>query len=487
MDKEQIAKLAHQMENKEDLLKLLNLIKRDEMARMGCEERFYPFTIRHLNYYCNPKNSFHRFRHFDIKKKSGGVRRITTPKNRSFMLIQQCLNIIFKAVYTPSEYAMGFTEGRSVVTNAEKHKGQTYILNIDLKDFFPSIEQARVWKRLQVKPFNFPTPIANLLAGLCSMKEVRKLEDGTKKIFYVLPQGAPTSPIITNMICDRLDHRLAGLARRFSLHYTRYADDITFSSMHNVYQCNGEFWKELLRIITEQGFRINDKKTRLQKFGAHQEVTGIVVSDKLNVSQEYVRDIRNILYIWDRYGYNVAFCKFFQKYKEEKGHVKKGKPDLIRVLDGKLMYLKMVKGEDDAVYKRLYCKFNMLVDNAKSAEKVTAQHITYIETLPIIEFEKKNNTNVVIIKTGSSKLQGNCCRSAYFIINGEKIRVSVNKGVKPEDETNKELLAISLCRDAKDSFFWLIHKIDKVVGKLKVVDVDKLNEELDLLLNMNYG
>lgn len=152
------------------------------------------------------------------------------------MLLLRYVNEVFKAVYSPSDYAMGFTEQRSVVTNANVHKGQNYILNIDLKDFFPSIEQPRIWKRLQLKPFNFPIPVANVLAGMCSMKETRTLEDGTKKDFYVLPQGAPTSPIITNMICDTLDRRLAGLAKRFGLHYTRYADDITFSSMHNVYQ-----------------------------------------------------------------------------------------------------------------------------------------------------------------------------------------------------------------------------------------------------------
>ena len=171
---------------------------------------------------------------------------------------------------------------------------------------------------MQIEPFNFPQPVANVLAGLCSMKETRKLEDGTMKDFYVLPQGAPTSPIITNMICDKLDRRLAGLAHRFGLHFTRYADDITFSSMHNVYKENSDFRKELNRIICEQGFTLNEKKTRLQKLGGRQEVTGIIVSNKLNVSQKYVRDIRNILYIWDKYGYNSAYAKFFPKYKEEK-------------------------------------------------------------------------------------------------------------------------------------------------------------------------
>ena len=230
MDKNSIAKATQQLETKEDLLRLLNQIKQDEMTEYGMSDKFYPFTMKHLNYYCNPNNSFHRYKQFKIKKKSGGFRLITAPRNQSFMLLLRYVNEIFKAVYTPSDYAMGFTEGRSVVTNANKHKGHNYVFNTDLKDFFPSIHQARVWKRLQLKPLLFKQSIANVVAGLCSMKE--KMEDGSVR--YVLPQGAPTSPIITNMICDNLDRRLAGLAKRFGVVYSRYADDITFSSMHNV-------------------------------------------------------------------------------------------------------------------------------------------------------------------------------------------------------------------------------------------------------------
>ena len=228
------------------------------------------------------------------------------------------------------------------------------------------------------------------------MRETRLDDEGNKVFVYVLPQGAPTSPVITNMICDKLDHRLAGLAKRFGLHFSRYADDITFSSMHNVYQTGGAFRKELQRIITDQGFTINEAKTRLQKKGARQEVTGIIVSEKLNVTQKYVREIRNILYMWDRYGYNVAYSKFYPKYKEEKGHVKKGNPDLINVIDGKLMYLKMVKGENDSVYVSLYTKFCKLAELATDIRHTNSMGVTYLESTSVLEFEKKNSTEVNI-------------------------------------------------------------------------------------------
>lgn len=492
MEKVQITQLASQLTSKEDLLALLNRIKRDEMGEMGLDvSMFHPFTMRHLNYYCNPNHVFHRYRQFQIKKKSGGQRIITAPRSPGFMMMLQAVNVIFKAMYTPSNYAMGFTEGRSVVSNATVHKGQNYIFNIDLKDFFPSIEQWRVWKRLQQKPFNFPKEIANVLAGLCAMRQTRdsidetKSHENDKQYLYVLPQGAPTSPIITNMICDTLDRRLAGLAKRFGLRYTRYADDITFSSMHYVYAPNGEFRTELCRIITEQGFIINEDKTRLQKIGARQEVTGVIVSQKLNVAQKYVRDIRNILYIWDRYGYSVAMSKFLPKYKAEKGHVKKGNPDLTNVIDGKLLYLKMVKGKEDSVYLRLYDKFQKLVGRESSADKTNSKGITYMETKPLLQFEKENNTKIEIVKRegkpryGHFNIEGMDGDTKFNIEQVATISVKISE----DDEAKKERLAISNCRDVKGNQFWQIHYIDKVtVPTPQPVDIDELNILLDQLL-----
>ena len=140
MDKNQIALLASQMKTKEDLLNLLNLIKKAEIEEMGFDSSMYhPFTEKQLNFYCNPNHTFHRYRQFKIKKKSGGFRQITAPRTQSFMMMLSAVNDLLRSMYVPSEYAMGFTEGRSVVTNAAVHKGKNYVFNIDLKDFFPSI------------------------------------------------------------------------------------------------------------------------------------------------------------------------------------------------------------------------------------------------------------------------------------------------------------------------------------------------------------
>lgn len=485
MDKTEIAQIASQMSTREELLALLNRIKQDEMRELGFDaDKFYPFTMKQLLYYCNPNHECHRYRQFNIQKKSGGFRQITTPRNRSFMMLLHSLNEILKAVYTPSKYTMGFTEKRSVVTNAAIHKSQNYVFNIDLKDFFPSIEQGRVMKRLTLAPFNFPSQIALLISGLCSMRVIRdqpietKRHDLDKQYMYVLPQGAPTSPIITNMICDTLDHRLAGLAKRFGLRYTRYADDITFSSMHYVYSKNGEFIKELARIIQTQGFVINETKTRLQKLGSRQEVTGIIVSDKLNVGKKYVREIRSLLYIWERYGYSAAMSRFYPKYKAEKGHIKNGNPDLANVLNGRLMYLKMVKGDADSVYVRLYTKFQELVNRDSGSDKTNSYGITYIESIPFLKFEKEKNTEIIIHHKDGNK------RYATFKIGETNQFASINKGVTPDDEQQKEKLAISCCRNSEGKLFWLIHLLDKVTTfKPKPVDIEELNNDLDLLLS----
>ena len=206
--------------------------------------------------------------------------------------------------------------------------------------------------------------LANMIAAICctEMEVERKNEDGEWKLVKrnVLPQGAPTSPFITNIVCQRLDYILSGVGKRFGLKYSRYADDITFSSLHNVYQLESEFLKELNRVILDQGFQLKESKTRLQKDGYRKEVTGLLVNEKANVQQRYIKQLRMWLYYWERYGYERASGFFLQQYIADKGHVKNGKPDMANVISGKLDYLKMVKGADNELYFNLKCRFNKL-------------------------------------------------------------------------------------------------------------------------------
>jgi retron-type reverse transcriptase len=230
--------------------------------------------------------------------------------------------------------------------------------------------------------------IANLIAGLCckSMEVERINEMGVweKVTRNVLPQGAPTSPVLTNIVCQKLDFLLTGVAKRFGLRYSRYADDITFSSMHNVYQPDGEFLKELHRILAVQNFHIKESKTRLQKDGYRKEVTGLLVNENVNVQHRYIKQLRMWLYYWETYGYERAYGIFLQQYVADSSSLKSGVPNMAKVIAGKLEYLKMVKGANNPLYMKLAMRYSKLVTIAH--EKVNRKE--YLQDLVEMVFDK---------------------------------------------------------------------------------------------------
>lgn len=368
MGKALIIERLRTMKTANELVELLNLINQD-----SCELMSYTISESKLRFYA--LDSVKPFKTFYIPKKDGNLRRIKAPC-KGLKHILATLNLMLNAIYKPSDASMGFTAGRSILNNAEVHKGHNYIFNIDLRDFFSSIPQARVWKRLQLPPFDFTQEIASIIAGLCCTYD--ETVDAN-----VLPQGSPVSPLITNAICDNLDRKLTGVAKRFGLNYTRYADDITFSSMHNVYHKNGAFYAEINRIITAQGFRINESKTRLQIRGSRQVVTGLKVNTAVNVSNRYMSNLRWILNVWEREGYDKACYLFFHRYDKENTTVKKFEPNLENVIDGKLNYLKMIRGKKDSTYIKLKTRFNVLIQkqctNKKSNNKITYMNNSYVD------------------------------------------------------------------------------------------------------------
>ena len=346
-----------ELQSKEDLVNLLSAAKK---LLYGVECK--PVQLKSLTYYANPTLCKKRYQTFTIKKKSGADRTIHAPV-KGLKSILRSLNFVLQCVYEPHEAATGFVLEKSIVDNAKKHVGHHYVLNMDLKDFFHSFDRNRVKIGFMYEPFNLngeKETLAFLLASLCTHPfEI----DGEVKT--VLPQGSPTSPTITNILCYKLDRRLNGLANRFGATYTRYADDITFSSPHNTYK-DEVFNQELKRIIEDdQKLVINPKKTRLQKSGYRQEATGLIVNDKVNVRRRYIKQIRMWLYYWEKYGYEKAEQIFKRDYIAEKGHVKNMNAHLVNVLDGKLEFLKMVKGVEDGTYKGLKERFDKLLKPSK--------------------------------------------------------------------------------------------------------------------------
>ena len=381
-----------------DLTKVLNYFKQCET---NCEEHL--FTEDVLKSYADPsKKVARRYKTFYIPKKNGKLREISAP-NRNLKEILYYLNMMLGEVYQASPSAMGFVKGRSIVDNAQLHIGQNYVLNLDLSDFFTSISQSRVFKRLQLAPFNFNEDVAKIISGLCCKKVVKDQKKG-----YALPQGAPTSPLLTNAVCDFLDKKLRRLSSRHGVKYSRYADDMTFSSMHNVYQEDSVFMKSLFSFIEEERFTVNPEKTRLQKRGERQEVTGLTVNDKVNTAHKYTRELRNILYMWEKYGYKDAYASFYRHYKATKGHVKKGEPVLENVIVGKLDFLKMVKGENDAVYTKLCSRFEALNPSLYDSKKTNEKKVNYIVSYSTAKFERVFNTKVKFIMNSEGELSAVC-------------------------------------------------------------------------------
>jgi len=359
-----IVNLWQSISDENDLLNLINIVSVEIFGQTEEKSQFY--TLKQLHFHAHSNDNEKLYITFRIPKKKRGEFRTIDAPNSTLKGIQQCLNYIFQQIYTPNKYAVGFVPNRSIVDGAKVHTSQKFVYNIDLKDFFPSISSGRLYKRLQSKPFCLNPQIASLVSDLCCYKNAENKS--------VLPQGAPTSPTITNFICERLDRKLCKLAVAYGLKYTRYADDITFSGMKNIFSENGKFCKSLRNIIeNEEHFTINKDKTRLCHIGMRQEVTGLTVNEKVNVSRKYVKQLRTMIHNWETNGYEEAQSTFIKLYEPTKQL--SSNPRIENVIGGKLDFLKMVKGESDSIYKNLNERFKILsvcrklaIESQKSAE-----------------------------------------------------------------------------------------------------------------------
>ena len=338
----EIKQLLQKGKSKDDLASLINLVI--ELQNEQLQTTYKLVSANRIGYYLSKRDD--KYLHFEIPKKSGGVRNISSP-DKFLKKIQRRIAFVLEALYTPKPSANGFVTGRSIVSNAKSHIGRNYVYNIDIKDFFPSIHYGRVKAVLQIPPFKTSPEIAHLIAHFSCYKGV-------------LPQGSPLSPILTNIVCQSLDYHLVKLAKHYRCYYSRYADDITFSSDKNIFK-KENFINELNSIITKQGFTVNEKKTRLQKHTQRQEVTGIIVNQKSNLKRDYVKKVRAMLHNWENNGLGYCQAKLEQQYPKEKGFIRnKTTPPFANVLHGKILFLGMVRGKEDAYFKQFEAKFNEL-------------------------------------------------------------------------------------------------------------------------------
>ena len=286
-----------------------------------------------------------KYNDFQIDKRSGGKRTISAPipqlktlQKRLCHLIDNCISEIDAGKRKRNTLSHGFRRKHSIMTNAASHRRSRYVFNIDLHDFFGTINFGRVSGFFEKnRSFNLNPKVARILAQIaCHNKS--------------LPQGSPCSPIISNLIGHIIDVRMMQLAARAGCHYSRYADDLTFSTNKQYFpnliatRINGtNQWapsKKLRLAIKQCGFDINDTKTRMQFKDFRQDVTGIIVNSKLNVRAEYARNARAMVHSL------VTKGEFYQRYMIRNEHgawEKKEKKGTENQLRGILSFIESVR------------------------------------------------------------------------------------------------------------------------------------------------
>jgi RNA-directed DNA polymerase len=282
---------------------------------------------------------------FTVPKKGGGERTLSAP-HRTLASAQRWVldHVLARLPTDPS--AHGFAPGRSTLTNAAPHVGRAVVVNLDLADFFPSIGFPRVYSVFQRAGYS--PAVATILALLCTECPRRRVEyDGV--VYHVavgprgLPQGACTSPALSNQVVRRLDRRLGGLAAKLGLTYTRYADDLTFSGGDDFKPRVGYLMARVRHLAEEEGFPLNEKKSRVQRRNAAQRVTGLVVNDRPGVGRAVVRRLRAILHR--------------ARVEGLEAQNRAGRPHFQAWLRGMIAYVRMVR---PAVGDRLEAEFGAI-------------------------------------------------------------------------------------------------------------------------------
>jgi RNA-directed DNA polymerase len=229
-----------------------------------------------------------------LQKRSGDFRLLEIPK-ADLRRVQRDILVRLLEHVPAHPAAHGFVRGRSSATHAAQHLDQAVVMRIDLQDFFPSIPFARIHAAFNT--LGYPDPVARALAGLCThlvpSAALRQLAPPNgvplqwtqKKRLQLphLPQGAPTSPALANLCAYRLDCRLSGLAEKCGARYTRYADDLVFSGDETVARNAARLHAIVCRIALEEGFEVNQRKTRIMRRGVRQQITGVVVNKRPNI------------------------------------------------------------------------------------------------------------------------------------------------------------------------------------------------------------
>ena len=291
-----------------------------------------------------------------ITKKNGSLRNLLVPPLFTKNMQKKIKNVIDES-YIPTSAVHGFIiskddDIRNIVSNAKVHVKKRIVINLDIENFFDTINFGRVRGLFLAKPFSLDKKIATRIAQLTTYDNK-------------LPQGAPTSPLISNIICNKMDHQLIKVAKSNEYTFTRYADDITFSTNKRIYPHDIEnIILEIKNVIVNNGFNINESKTRVQDKYESQVVTGLKVNEKVNIGRKFIRVIRSMLFSWFRDGLDDASENHFSKHTNQNDKYITDKAQSFQnILIGKIAFLGLVKGKKDANFIKFRHQFFLLKDS----------------------------------------------------------------------------------------------------------------------------
>ena len=354
-----------------------NILDRRQLAS------FLDIEYRQLTNILYAKKIENLYVSFDIPKKNGEVRHINAPTASLKFIQRKLADRLYDAqerYYTKGKrqgVAQGFIKKRSIITNAENHRHKKIILNVDLQDFFDSFHFGRV-KGYFEKNINFRLPPE---VSLC----VAQLACYQGK----LPQGSPCSPVIANLICSIMDNRILGLTKQYKLVYTRYADDLTFSTNDPHFpELKDQFLQELALIVNKSGFCINESKTRFSFYTARQEVTGLVVNNRISIKREYYKSTRSMVdHIYRGLGAEID-----------------GEPLSINAVEGRLAYINQVDKYDNIHREQKDKKRNYIKLNGREKEyrNFLFYKYFYAQHKPLLVTEGK--TDIIYLKSALRNL-----------------------------------------------------------------------------------
>ena len=306
-----------------------------------------------LNYYAYGPDKPSFYSEFTIKKRTGGNRIIKQP-NPNLKYLQRLVHELMRAIYGRHPSVHGFVKGQSVITHALQHVNRKYLLKLDFIDYFPSITRRRIFGRLLAAPYDLHPKVAHAIASIATDENGR------------LPQGSPCSPVIANIITAEFDSDVVKIVKVLNVRYSRYADDLVFSSDRDMHPSLARYprtqglgpiivGEALKDLISEHGFEINYRKTRLYSSWTRQLCTGIIVNNSaLSLPRIYLRNLRAAIHTYSRDGWEAASERIA---RGENRDAFASEESLKGFLGGRLAWASNVMGDDHRTVIKLQESF----------------------------------------------------------------------------------------------------------------------------------